>query len=391
MTALQKAALRLLDTIGALPATACDNEVTEKLILLYASLAPRACSLLQRRSTTAVTGGNAATAQGRTEERRGATLFFVGSAAAAACAALFGAETTKRSVRAKVFESTVRALGEAMLSRHRPLAASAPLSHQQGAAMLWKAALSAFNTLLHKGLEAISEAAQLIDDEQQRSQAWAAVLDTASEFLFPARESVSTTAVTAAAASALEIDQLDVTLVDALVEGVIRHGAGREEVGKRLVQLLLDGGRVAARGRERLCRGCYHGVFELASVNHSRADLVAHTAPLVVARARDVVAQFLAEDRGSGAAPVQRSRLVEMLCVLREAHDLKTIIPTDSAIAAAATAATNGPFATSQRRHLLVLYPLLCECVTTPETEIKAELRELLELVGTEFLCIPKP
>jgi len=41
--------------------------------------------------------------------------------------------------------------------------------------------------------------------------------------------------------------------------------------------------------------------------------------------------------------------------------------------------------ASGNRRHLLHLFPLLCDCITTKETEIKELLKEIFQTSGKEI------
>lgn len=379
MTSLQREVFNYLGKVPQVGETYTE-EVAEKLVIMYSQL-PFAAASLENANIP------------KLEERRRLTVFRVGCVGATACATLYSAESTSRTVRAKALLATAKNLGRALLCRYCTLG-SQPL--KQGAYDLWKSVLSAFNTII-----AIGTAAGKKDglpeglDQEMLKESWTSILDSSREFLLPPRENVfaksandsaipdsllgPSIAVTRAstAGSSLEIDQLDVTLVEVLVDSAIKNGEGYDAVGEKLLALLIDGAKVASRGREQLCKGCYHGMFELASLDSSRKDLIELAAPKVVEQAIQVITQFVTETKMSGSAPARRSRLIEMLCVLRESRDLRTTLPNLPPLAGSNT-----------RGHLLLLYPLLCECVTTPEQEIKNDLKDLMTLVGTEFLAM---
>lgn len=383
MTSLQR---EVFNYLGGVPkiGDAYTEGVSEKLIVLYSQLPFEAAAL-------------ECTNVPKVEERRRLTVLRVGCMGATACASLYAADETSRAVRAKALLATVRNLGRALLCRYS-LFGSPQL--KQGAYELWKGVLSAFNTVIAAGTAA-GKREDLPEglDLGALEESWTTILDSAREFLLPPRENIfakmggdssipdsllgpsssasAAIARTGTAGSSLEIDQLDVTLVEALVESVIKNGEGYETVGEKLLALLIDGARIASRGREQLCKGCYHGMFELASLDSSRKDLIELSAPKVVDQAIQVITQFVTESKMSGSAPARRSRLIEMRCVLRESIDLRTTLPNLPPLAGSNT-----------HGHLLLLYPLLCECVTTPEQEIKNDLKDLMILVGTEFLSM---
>lgn len=381
MSSLQREVFSYLGGVPQL-GEAYTEEVAERLVVVYSQLSHE--SSKQRGRVTA-----------KPEERRRLTVLRVGCASAAACGALYAAETTSRTVRAKALFATVKNLGQALLCRYHTYGAQAL---QQGAYELWKSVLSAFNTVVTVGTAAGAKADVPEGvDEDMLKESWMTILDSAREFLLPPRENVfgsaasdsaipdsllgpslaMTVAHNSSVGSSLEIDQLDVTLVEALVASTIKNGEGYDLVGEKILALLIDGAKVAARGREQLCKGCYHGMFELASLDSSRKDLIELAAPQVVEQAIHIITQFVAETKMSGSAPARRSRLIEMLCVLRESRDLKTTLPNLPPLAGSNT-----------HGHLLLLYPLLCECITTPEQEIKNDLKDLMTLVGTEFLAM---
>lgn len=379
MTSLQREVFNYLGGVPKIGETYTE-QVAETLIVLYSDLPFKVASL---------ENGNIS----KIVERKRLNVFRVGSVGATACGSLYAADETPRTVRAKALLATVKNLGRALLCRYCILGSQ---QLKQGAYELWKSALSAFNTVISAGTAAIKKE-DLPEglDLEKLNESWMVILDSSREFLLPPRENVfaktsgdssipdsllgSSVAITrtSTAGSSLEIDQLDVTLVEALVNSTIKNGEGYDGVGEKLLTLLIDGAKVASRGREQLCKGCYHGMFELASLDSSRNDLIELAAPRVVEQAIQVITQFVTETKMSGSAPARRSRLIEMRCVLRESIDLKTTLPNLPPLAGSNT-----------HGHLLLLYPLLCECITTPEQEIKNDLKDLMTLVGTEFLAM---
>jgi len=101
--------------------------------------------------------------------------------------------------------------------------------------------------------------------------------------------------------------------------------------------------------------------------------------PQLMKRCKLVLTKFVADDKRSGALPLPSARVVEicyLLEQLRSLHIDKNIWDKPPKV---------DSLATSQRRHLWELFPLLCECITAKESEIKSIIKSIFRECGQEL------
>ena len=150
---------------------------------------------------------------------------------------------------------------------------------------------------------------------------------------------------------------------------------------------------------ELLSHACMMGLFALVSLSsqpESAATCYLRVGvlcvPLLLHRCHHVLAGFVADQRSLGELP--QSRREEMGFVLREMHSL-SIHPQVSAVLTATSqldyvkhlqaldAVSEGGL--GWRRHLLTLFPVLCDCVCIAELELRELLRDLLHQAAGEM------
>lgn len=111
-------------------------------------------------------------------------------------------------------------------------------------------------------------------------------------------------------------------------------------------------------------------------------ELAQQTAPRLMSRIADVIKSFTELEVKSGKIPVPRALLTELTFIFTQMKS----ITIHSSLALVETGNDQLPsnFSTSNRKHLLYLFPLLCECITTREETIKPLLKEIFHLAAQE-------
>jgi hypothetical protein len=109
-------------------------------------------------------------------------------------------------------------------------------------------------------------------------------------------------------------------------------------------------------------------------------SIAALTAPLLFHRCRSILESYLALDRFHAPnVPVPRCRREELGFVLRELCTLE-IHPSVTA-----PLFTHRSSPTGTRAHLLKLFPILCQCITMRESELRELLRDVFQLASIEL------
>jgi C-terminal region of Mon2 protein len=160
---------------------------------------------------------------------------------------------------------------------------------------------------------------------------------------------------------------------------------------------------------------------EEAPVNSKLTELIV---PVLLARCKEVLQRFVVDDRQSGQCPLPRYRLAEVftkckrrkilmlllkvIFLLRELLYLElpssppNINNNINSYKSTGTAgngtnciislddSANNINVRSKHLHLIELYPLFCECITSSEKDLKDLLKEIFYLVGKEFLSVKR-
>ena len=98
--------------------------------------------------------------------------------------------------------------------------------------------------------------------------------------------------------------------------------------------------------------------------------------PLLMSRAKEVLQKFIVDDK-KGGMPIARERLAEVSSILGHLKSLE--LDSDMELE------EKSPQAIGKKKHLLKLFPLLCDCITTKENEIKQLLKEIFYTIGKEL------
>ena len=155
----------------------------------------------------------------------------------------------------------------------------------------------------------------------------------------------------------------------ALVRTVAAAGAdagafSTAALGARLVALLAAHA-VAAPAREQLTAACHGALLAAAHRDSARPDLAPGAYAALMRRAA------VALDAAVAAPVLAPCAAAELRVLLRGLARLET--------------------AAHARAHLLALYPRLCRAVALPDSDVRADLADLLLLVGTHYLPSPPP
>lgn len=109
-------------------------------------------------------------------------------------------------------------------------------------------------------------------------------------------------------------------------------------------------------------------------------DLAQQAVPILMRRTKNVIHKFIESDSQSGNLPISRGELTEIVFVLShlkssKIHPSLKLVDND-----------NLPknYSNSDKKHLLYLFPLLCECITTKENSIKPLLKEIFHITSSE-------
>lgn len=157
----------------------------------------------------------------------------------------------------------------------------------------------------------------------------------------------------------------------------------------RLFQILIDGCEMVHR--EALMKQCYSSLFDAVHSTSSDSDADSTNddkrstrtkvgklaVPQLMKRCKIVLAKFVADDKRSGALPLPSARVVEITYLLEQ---LKILRIDPSYWDKPAKTLSDSP-----RRHLWDLFPLLCECITAKEVELKAVIKSVFLECGHEL------
>jgi hypothetical protein len=97
---------------------------------------------------------------------------------------------------------------------------------------------------------------------------------------------------------------------------------------------------------------------------------------MLLKKCKDVLQKFIAEEKKSGTLPAARARLAELSFILHELRVLE--IHPDVDVDVSTPKALPSTIVAGNKRHLLKLFPLLCDCITTKEASLKDLLKDLL-------------
>ena len=136
--------------------------------------------------------------------------------------------------------------------------------------------------------------------------------------------------------------------------------------------------------RELVALQCYSELFSLSCTEESsdtwKMQLAQQAAPLLMDRISNVLRCFIEKESSSGRLPVSRDKLTEVIFVLKQLK--KATIHHSVELVQKETLPAN--YSNSTKKHLLYLFPLLCECITTSEESVKPLLKQIFHLTASE-------
>lgn len=159
-------------------------------------------------------------------------------------------------------------------------------------------------------------------------------------------------------------EEYDMKLTGCVQEALSRAGSTSIETQRRLIGLLSLGAEEGkASGRPRFVRSCQRRLFSLAEEGDEKKGIVEESNKCVVETCGRVLGQFIADGRRAGKCPLPAARRAEAVFLLQQLRRLN---------------ARNGEGGVG-KKHLMTLYPRLCECVDSRDEAVRHLARELLD------------
>eukprot|EP00755_Sulcionema_specki_P020306 Sspe_Gene.12461::Locus_4248_Transcript_1_1_Confidence_1.000_Length_4733::g.12461::m.12461 len=193
-----------------------------------------------------------------------------------------------------------------------------------------------------------------------------------------------------------EQEEGDVTILN-IIRDLLRPSIVGGEAWKA-TRDLLDVIEYCARQRHRraLADAGMKGLFDLCNVDEE--DVVGLAVgrvamPLVVTRCKEVLCQYLVDDRASGRCPLPRYRHDEVVCILRRLVSSELAPVLFEGMGDPPRLRETCPAAFRRRGLVVRLFPVLVEFVTCRDDSLKGALTSILRTVAQElgFPAIESP
>eukprot|EP01117_Protostelium_nocturnum_P011498 TRINITY_DN4169_c0_g3_i3.p1 TRINITY_DN4169_c0_g3~~TRINITY_DN4169_c0_g3_i3.p1 ORF type:complete len:1577 (+),score=290.08 TRINITY_DN4169_c0_g3_i3:487-5217(+) len=290
-----------------------------------------------------------------------------------------GFQNTTKDIRNKSFHDVVKTIGSVSMTKYS--AYESPL---------WRSAVNALNLVVKTGLEDISNSQEI--DEIHRNIIWTELIDSVQFFLVHDDRS----GIPHIGPDLVKRDEdIDIGLVDLLAVHMLSYSSVVPLAQERMIDVLIEGAQTGAT-RESFTEACYKNLFYLCSIPSSNQDengqpkRTKETAkmvfPRLMARCKEVLHRVILEDKKSGALPIARSRLVEVNIIMKHLLELEVDAQVSVGEEDESTEEKNPHIALKGRkRHLLLLFPLLCDCITIRETEMKESLKKIFHAAAKEL------
>jgi len=261
----------------------------------------------------------------------------------------------------------VKVLGTSMITKYQ--AYNSPF---------WRSAVSSFISISKIGINDLNKSDI---SEIKVNVIWTELADSVQAFLFNDERSV----VSSHVPDIVKRDEnIDITLVDLLARDLVACSVKVPLMHSRLIDVLLEGSTLVPNGRELFAQGCFSDLFFLCTQGGKPEDefschmkVAKNVFPILMNRCREVLLKFIIDDKKSGTLPIARSRLVEVSLILQQLKNLELNPEIDEQ-------EEKGPHR-GKKRHLLKLFPLLCDCITTRENEMKEQLKEIFHEAAKEL------
>jgi len=277
------------------------------------------------------------------------------------------------SMVTEVLGDVVKVIGAAMMTKFTAYPSS-----------LWRSAVDSFITIIGIGLPALNRSDL---DDLQNNILWTEMADCIHIFLFTDERDklpyISPDIVQ-------RDDLIDISLVDVLAHQMLGQSAKVSKLHERLIDILMEGTILNSNQREDFAVGCYRNLFYLCGKDDSKSDIYACdlniariVVPLLLKKCRDVLQKFISEEKKSGTLPAPRARLAEISFMLKQLREVE--IHPDVDVDTSTTKPLPSSILHGRKRHLLTLFPLLCDCITTREATLKELLKDLFHEAAKEL------
>ncbi|KAL6072015.1 Endocytosis and vacuole integrity protein [Balamuthia mandrillaris] len=295
------------------------------------------------------------------------------------------------SVRAQLFEYAIKVIGHVMMTKYCIYASP-----------LWKQGINAFIAIVKKGLPDIHS-------HSDANRIWTQLYACMQEFLFHDRSLLPLLSPE----QLKDDEELDASLIRLLTNTILALSptssastatstdevvVASQKIQERFIEILFEGSNFtpAKQQRELFGNTCYKELFAICSQNYSQVintesgHLISELAlPLLMKRVKEVLNNFMEEDRKSGFTPLARHQLLEVDLILSELLSLELPPPLQQQYQQSEKEETQSDNVAShrsgKRRHLVALYPIFCQCITSKEAKLKDLLKELLLKTGEEL------
>eukprot|EP01090_Pellita_catalonica_P020068 TRINITY_DN7001_c0_g2_i1.p1 TRINITY_DN7001_c0_g2~~TRINITY_DN7001_c0_g2_i1.p1 ORF type:complete len:374 (+),score=70.81 TRINITY_DN7001_c0_g2_i1:650-1771(+) len=310
---------------------------------------------------------------------------------------LNGSSRGSGDAKVKKFGEIVRVLGAAMVTK---------FADRKRFESLWKRAVFVFGQVVCVGLPLVNRlfaAGTGALAQKDFELLWMQLYAAFRQFLFCDRE-FYLKQVTPSEYMADE--KVIVELLDVFASHVLAQAKYIQTLHKRLICILEVGkyfyqeiqvfersdgedgdvcGSVVAERCYELLFGLCSKAGELDSEFSCHTQLAQAAVPLVLERAKEILEKFLEQEScaAKGEAKLPAFRLSEVYIILE--HLLRLRLRKEALQGGDLAAHTASLAVSGERAHLLMLYPLLCECITTREPKIRSILRSIFLLIGSEL------
>lgn len=226
---------------------------------------------------------------------------------------------------------------------------------------LWRDATEVMIIAMKHGTEAL--------DERHGDGIWVTFVGLMEQFLYRERLSRYQFEYSQDTRERKEREEYDIKLADCVKEAIFHMGSEASvETKRRLVKVLSRGAEEGeANGRPRFVRACQKKLFSLADMMGSSEEgeernIAEESGKHVVKTCGRVLGQFIADGQRAGRCPLPAGRRAEAVFLLQQLRGL-------------GGGRRDGP----GKKHVLTLYPRLCECVESRDEAVRLLARKLLD------------
>lgn len=207
---------------------------------------------------------------------------------------------------------------------------------------------------------------------------WTLFADIVSEFLFEERRTHLDRDYRRGKRDLTGQETFDLKIIDCIAEGLKdMNGTTSFETKRKLVRIISRGAEEGeSSGRRRFVRSCQKKLFILGEANWGESTeggktgvgIAAECGQYVVETCARVLGQYIADGQRAGRCPLPAGRRAEAVFLLQQLR--RMLRKSESGGSSPGS---------GSRKHVLALYPRLCECVESRDEAIRYLARELLD------------